>query len=65
MKKDPYQPTEKRHASLSPDTMDRIADLVVAKLTATGAFSMLPKHDVAGSNPVTRSIPNQATTYIA
>jgi hypothetical protein len=43
------------HASLSPDTMDRIADMVVAKLTGRQAFSLLPKHDVAGSNPVIRS----------
>ena len=42
-------------ASLSPGTMDRLADLVVAKLKAQTPFSMLPKQAVAGSNPVTRS----------
>ena len=51
----PKSPDAEHHASYSPDTLDRIADLVVAKLTALNAFSLLPKHDVAGSNPVTRS----------
>ena len=42
-------------ASLSPDTMDRLADLVVAKLKGINPKVLLPKQDVAGSNPVTRS----------
>jgi len=42
-------------ASLPPDTMDRLADLVVAKLKGTSPCSLLPKQDVVGSNPITRS----------
>ncbi|MCJ7769195.1 MAG: hypothetical protein MUO92_01800 [Dehalococcoidales bacterium] len=43
-------------ASLSPDTMDRLADLVVAKLKGISPCSLLPKQDVEGSNPFTRSM---------
>ena len=42
-------------ASLPPDTMDRLADLVVAKLKGTSPCSLLPKQDVVGSNSITRS----------
>jgi len=42
-------------ASLPPDTMDKLADLVVAKLKGTIPCSLLPKQDVVGSNPITRS----------
>ena len=41
--------SERRHASLSPDMMDRLAELVAAKLRAEKPNYMLPKHDVAGS----------------
>ena len=43
-------------ASLSPDTMDRLADLVVAKLKGISPCSLLPKQGAVGSNPITRSI---------
>jgi len=43
-------------ASLSPDTLDRLADLVVTKLKGASSCSLLPKQDVVGSNPITRSI---------
>jgi hypothetical protein len=43
-------------ASLPPDTMDRLADLVVAKLKGTSPCSLLPKQDIVGSNPITRSM---------
>ncbi len=43
-------------ASLSPESLNRLADLVVAKLTATNRGVLLPKQDVMGSNPITRSI---------
>ena len=43
-------------ASLSPESLNRLADLVVAKLTATNGGVLLPKQDVTGSNPVTRSM---------
>ena len=42
-------------ASLSPQDLETIADLVVAKLTAQNAGNVLPKQVVAGSSPVTRS----------
>jgi hypothetical protein len=40
--------TEKDHASLSQDTMDRLAELVAAKLRAEKPYYMLPKYHVAG-----------------
>jgi len=43
-------------ASLSPETLDSLAELVVAKLTANNGRVLLPKQDVEGSNPFTRSI---------
>ena len=43
-------------ASLSPEMMDKLADLVVAKLTRQNRGVLLPKQDVVGSNPITRSI---------
>jgi hypothetical protein len=42
-------------ASLSPQDLQTIADLVVAKLTAQNAGNVLPKQVVASSNLVTRS----------
>ncbi len=41
-------------ASLSPDMLDKLADLVVAKLTRQNGRVLLPKQDVVGSNPITR-----------
>ena len=43
-------------ASLTPETLDKIADLVVTKLTKANGGVLLPKQDVEGSNPFTRSI---------
>jgi len=43
-------------ASLSPDALDKLADLIIAKLTAKERGVLLPKQDVVGSNPITRSI---------
>ena len=48
--------SERVLASLSPESLDRLADLVIAKLTARNGGVLLPKQDVAGSNPITRSI---------
>ena len=42
-------------ASLSPDTLAELADLIVAKLRAEKRPVLLPKQDVVGSNPITRS----------
>ena len=42
-------------ASLSPAVLDSLADLIVAKLKAGNTLSLLPKQDVVGSNPITRS----------
>ena len=42
-------------ASLSPDTLDKLADLIIAKLTPEKRRVLLPKQDVVGSNPITRS----------
>ena len=42
-------------ASLSPDTMDKLADLVVAKLQGKNPTSQLPKQGVTSSNLATRS----------
>ena len=54
-KKDVMESPERVLASLSPETLDRLADLVIAKLAATNAAGLLPKQDVVGSNPITRS----------
>ena len=43
-------------ASLTPETLNRLADLVIARLAATKGGVLLPKQDVVGSNPITRSI---------
>ena len=43
-------------ASLSPDELSTLAELVATKLQAKTGGCLLPKQDVAGSNPVTRSI---------
>ena len=48
--------TETVLASLSPDALDKLADLIIAKLTAKERGVLLPKQDVVGSNPITRSI---------
>ena len=42
-------------ASLSPELLDRLADLVVAKLIAKYQNVLPSKQVVAGSNPVSRS----------
>ena len=42
-------------ASLSFETLDSIAELVVAKLTAKNGKVLLPKQGVEGSNPSTHS----------
>ena len=42
-------------ASLSPDTLAELADLIIAKLAAEKRHVLLPKQDVVGSNPITRS----------
>ena len=47
---------ERLLASLSPETMDRLVDLVVAKLKAAGLSPLSSKQVVAGPNPVYRSI---------
>ena len=43
-------------ASLSPAVLDSLANLIVAKLKAGNTLSVLPKQDVVGSNPITRSM---------
>ncbi len=43
-------------ASLSPESLDRLADLVVAKLMAQNQRALPSKQVVAGSSPVSRSI---------
>ncbi len=47
---------ERPLASLSPELMDRLAELVVAKLKAAGLSFLPSKQVVAGQNPVSRSI---------
>ena len=42
-------------ASLSPESLDRLADLIIARLAAKTDGVLLPKQDVVGSNPITRS----------
>jgi hypothetical protein len=42
-------------ASLSPENLDRLADLIVAKLNKKNEKSILSKQVVTGSNPVSRS----------
>ena len=42
-------------ASLSPAVLDSLADLIVTKLQAGEPLCLLPKQDVVGSNPITRS----------
>ncbi len=49
--------SERLLASLSPETMDRLADLVVSKLRAASPYPLSSKQVVAGPNPVSRSIP--------
>ena len=41
-------------ASLSPESLDRIAELVVSKLLANNHYGFASKQVVAGSNPVSR-----------
>ena len=43
-------------ASLSPESLDRLADLVVAKLIAKIQNGVPSKQVVAGSSPVSRSM---------
>ncbi|MCJ7744600.1 MAG: hypothetical protein MUO99_08630 [Dehalococcoidales bacterium] len=43
-------------ASLSPAVLDSLADLIVTKLQAGDPLCLLPKQDVVGSNPITRSM---------
>ena len=50
-------------ASLPPEFMDKLADIVVAKLIAKNQICLLSKQAVAGSIPASRSI--IATPYIA
>jgi hypothetical protein len=45
-------------ASLTPDALDSLADLIILKLKAAGSSSLLSKQVVTGSNPVSRSILN-------
>jgi len=40
---------------LSPELLDRLADLIMARLAAKNSGVLLPKQDVVGSNPITRS----------
>ncbi len=47
--------SERLLASLSPETMDRLADLVVSKLRAAGPYPLSSKQVVAGPSPVSRS----------
>jgi hypothetical protein len=43
-------------ASLSPETLGSLADLIVSKLRALDSKTLLSKQVVTGSNPVSRSI---------
>jgi hypothetical protein len=55
--KKPLDPEpERQFASLLPEAMDRLADLVVAKLKALGPYPLTSKQVVAGPSPVSRSI---------
>ncbi|MDD4877234.1 MAG: hypothetical protein PHQ86_08945 [Dehalococcoidales bacterium] len=42
-------------ASLSPEVMDRLADLIISKLKSEKLNNLLSKQVVTGSNPVSRS----------
>ena len=42
-------------ASLSPESLDRLADLVIAKLMAKGSGALPSKQVVVGSSPISRS----------
>ena len=42
-------------ASLSPESLDRLAGLVVAKLIAKNQYGLASKQVVAGLSPVSRS----------
>ena len=42
-------------ASLSPETLGSLADLIVSKLRAFDSETLLSKQVVTGSNPVSRS----------
>ena len=44
-------------ASLSPHELDKLVDLVIAKLAAQQGGNLPSRQAVAGSNPVSRSIP--------
>ncbi len=46
---------ERLLASLSPETIDRLADLVVTKLRVLGSHPLTSKQVVAGPSPVSRS----------
>ncbi len=46
---------ERLLASLSPEILDRLADLVVAKLKASWLSPLPSKQVVAGPNPISRS----------
>jgi len=41
-------------AFLSPECLDQLCDLIIAKLEGRNPW-VLPKQDVVGSNPITRS----------
>jgi hypothetical protein len=43
-------------ASLSTETLNTLADIIIAKLSEKNGGALLPKQDVVGSNPITRSI---------
>jgi len=47
--------TKRLLASLTPETLNRLADLIVSKLRTRRSDSLLSKQVVTGSNPVSRS----------
>ncbi|MFC2043823.1 hypothetical protein ACFLT8_01245 [Chloroflexota bacterium] len=51
-------------ASLSPEVLDRLADLVVDKLISRGDRRCYPKQGVEGSNPLTRFLKSLTTLQL-
>ena len=52
-------------ASLSPELLDAICEAVLAKLSAQDPGNLLPKQDVEGPNPFTRSTTDINHSYFA
>ena len=55
IKSDKRKSPERVLASLTPEVMDSLAELVVAKLLAKNSAWLLPKQGVGSSNLLTRS----------